>query len=64
MLLHGKQPTETPQKIWAQYDGWIKSYGPFQPVFWRSRWYDPNGHRQRGVGIPCYSEENNLRKHL
>jgi hypothetical protein len=64
MLLQEKQPTENPLKIWARSNGWIKSYGPFQPVLQSSLWYDPNGHRRRGVGIPCYSKENSLRKLL
>jgi hypothetical protein len=64
MLLHGKQPTETPLKILARSNGRIKSYGPFEPVLWSRRWYDPNGQHQRGVGIPCYSKENSLPKLL
>jgi hypothetical protein len=32
MLLKGKQPTESPLKIWARSNGWIKSYRPFEPV--------------------------------
>jgi hypothetical protein len=51
MLLKGKQPMETPLKLWARYNGRIKSYEPFQPVFWSHRWYDPNGHRRHGVGF-------------
>jgi hypothetical protein len=59
MLLQGKKPTETPLKHWARSNGRIKSYGPFQPVLWTRRWYDLNGHRRRGVGIPrYYSKEN------
>jgi len=50
MLLQGKQPIETSLQIWAQYNGRIKSYGPFQPILWSCRWYDLNGHRRRGVG--------------
>jgi hypothetical protein len=41
MLLNGKQPTETPLKIWAPSNGRIKSYGSFQPVLWSRRWYAP-----------------------
>jgi hypothetical protein len=52
MLLQGKQPTETRLKLWVRSNGRIKSYGPFQQVLWSRRWYDPNGHRRRGVGIP------------
>jgi len=64
MLVKGKQPTKTPPKICARSNGSIKSYGPSEPVLWSSQWYDPNGHRRRGVGIPCYSMENSLRKLL
>jgi hypothetical protein len=64
MLLQGKQPTETPLKIWASSHGQIKSYEPFKPALCARWWYDPNGQRQRGVGIPCYSKENSLRKLL
>jgi hypothetical protein len=56
-LLQGKEPPETPLKIWAQYNGRIKSYRPFQLVLWSRRWYDPNGHRRHGVAILCYSKE-------
>jgi hypothetical protein len=64
MLRQGKKPTETPLKFWALSNGRIKSYCPFQTVLWSRRWYDPNGHRQHGVGIPCYSKENNQLKLL
>jgi hypothetical protein len=64
MLLQGKQPTETPLKLLAQSNGWINSYGPFQPVLQSSRWYDPNKQRRRRVGIPSYSKENSLWKVL
>jgi len=64
MLLQGIQPTETPLKIWVRSHGQIKSYGPFQPVLQSRRWYDPNGHRQRGIAIPCNSKEYSLRKLL
>jgi hypothetical protein len=64
MLLQGKQPTETPLKILARSNSRIKNYGPFQPVLQSGRWYDPNAHHRRGVGSPCYSKENSLRKLL
>jgi hypothetical protein len=63
-LLQGKQPTETPLKIWARSNYQIKSYEPFQQVLLSRRWYDPNGHRRRGVRSPRYSKENNLQKLL
>jgi len=43
MILKGKQPTETPLKIYARSNGRIKSYGPFEPVLLSRRWYNPNG---------------------
>jgi len=55
---------ETPLKLWARFKGRIKSYGPFQSVFLSCRWYDRNGHRRRGVALPCYSKENSLQKLL
>jgi hypothetical protein len=55
---------ECPLKLWWWSNGRIKSYGPIQPVLWSCRWYDPNGHRRCGVGIPRYSKENSLRKIL
>ena len=64
MLLQGIQPTETPLKIWVRSHGRIKSYGLFQPVLQSRRWYDPNGHRRRGVRIPRYFKENSLWKLL
>ena len=36
-LLQGKQPTETPLKIWVRSNGRIKTYGPFQLVLWSRR---------------------------
>ena len=41
MLLQGIQPTETPLKIWAQSNGRINSYRPFEPVLWLWRWHPP-----------------------
>jgi len=29
-----KGPPETPIKFWSQSNGRIKSYGPFEPLFW------------------------------
>jgi hypothetical protein len=41
MLLQGIQPTENPLKIWAQSNGRINSYRPFEPVLWLWRWHPP-----------------------
>jgi hypothetical protein len=60
--LQGKQPTDTPLKMWARFNDHIKSDGSFQLVLWSHKWYDPNGHCRRVVAIPRYSKENSLQK--
>jgi hypothetical protein len=35
MLLQGIQPTETPLKFWARYNGWIKSEDLFRRYYGR-----------------------------
>jgi hypothetical protein len=34
ITIQGKQPPETPEKIWEQSNGRIKSYGSFESLLW------------------------------
>jgi hypothetical protein len=54
MLLQEKQPTETPLKSWARYNGRTKRFLAGTLV---KSVIHPNGHRQLGVGIPRYSKK-------
>jgi hypothetical protein len=51
----GKQPLETPVKIWARSNGWIKSYGRLEPVIWSG----PTRHHQRPMANSLRRQGNN-----